>query len=390
MTGETIKSFLVGLGFGVDDASLSKFNRAIASATLKVTALYTSIKLMSAGIFYGISKISESFEEIGYQFRIIAPAINKTLQLRNAMLSAWKAAGINITEAVQQSVLFNFSLAKTKYVLEAIYKSVGLKFLPMLTKQMDIFRLKILANMPKIQASLQKFVEFIFKAFEATVILGTRVWSILGRVYEFFEKLDTATGGWSTKIIAVAAAWKFLNLQFLATPLGAIIAGILTLITLYDDFKVWQEGGESFFNWSSFVPVINAVTSAIASFGDAIGAAFRVAFGLFDVLMKLINLDFSGIKNTFSNMGDDLKDLGGSALAGVTSLFGGAQAAYGAATGQGQPLMGQGGGVSNKVAQETNIIVQGGADASSTGKAVASEQSKVNFDMVRNLKGATR
>lgn len=60
MEGEVIKSFLVGLGFGVDDASLSKFNKAIASATLKVTALYTAVNAAASGIVFGISKISEA------------------------------------------------------------------------------------------------------------------------------------------------------------------------------------------------------------------------------------------------------------------------------------------------------------------------------------------
>ncbi len=32
----------------------------------------------------------------------------------------------------------------------------------------------------------------------------------------------------------------------------------------------------------------------------------------------------------------------------------------------------------------------GSSDANAVGKAVAGEQSRVNFDMVRNMKGATR
>ena len=86
MTGELIKSFLVGLGFGVDDASLAKFNQAIASATLRVAALYGSIKVAAAGIVFGLSDISEGFEKLGYEYRIIAPAINKALVLRRELL----------------------------------------------------------------------------------------------------------------------------------------------------------------------------------------------------------------------------------------------------------------------------------------------------------------
>ena len=61
MNGEVIKSFLVGLGFGVDDASLAKFNKAIQSATVRVTAMYATIQTAAAGIFFSISKIKRDW-----------------------------------------------------------------------------------------------------------------------------------------------------------------------------------------------------------------------------------------------------------------------------------------------------------------------------------------
>ncbi len=208
---EVIKSFLVGLGFGVDDASLKKFNEAIKSATLRVTALYASIQVAAAGIFKSISSVSSSFEQMGYEYRIIAPAINRALVLRNELLKAYRLAGVNIQHVIQQSVKFNMSLAKTQFAMKALYSSVASRFFPLLTKQMDIFRSKIYANMPKIQAALEKFVNFIFKAFEITTILGTRIWSILERVYDFFYKLHQATDGWSTMLLGAIAAWKLLG-----------------------------------------------------------------------------------------------------------------------------------------------------------------------------------
>lgn len=408
MTGELIKSFLVGLGFGVDDTSLGKFNKAIASASLRVTALYASVKVAAAGIFWGISKISEGFEQMGYEYRIISPAINKALQLRQALLSAYRAAGINITKTVQQSVLFNFSLAKTKFALEAIYKSVGVKFLPMLTKQMDVFRSKIYANMPKIQNALERFVAFIFKAFEATNILGARVWSMLGRVYDFFKMLDGATDGWSTKILGAIVIWKALNLAFLATPLGMLLTGLTALIALYDDFKVWQEGGESLINWGSqTAKIIVGITAAVAALGAAIGVIIGVMriwaavqwlvnaamtanpIGLIIVgvtaLIALITAlaykmgYLKSVGGFFSGMGTKVMDaLGGSNPALPTGMT------------QPAPLLPQNAGTNQKVNQETNITMIGGTDPNANAKAIAGEQSRVNFDMTRNMKGAAR
>jgi hypothetical protein len=412
MEGETIKSFLVGIGFSVDDASLAKFNKSIASAAIKVTALYTSIQVASAGIFHAISGISEGFEEMGYSLRLVAPAVNKMLLLRQAMLDAYRHAGVNLTQVVQQSIRFNMSLAKTKFALEAVYKSVGAKFLPLLTKQMDIFRAKIFQNMPKIQAQLMKLVQFIFKAFEATVELGTRLWSILGRVWDFFKELDEATGGWSTRIIAVIAAWKLLNLEFLATPLGMLLAGLFAILALYDDFKVWQEGGKSFFNWGPVVPIINQVIEVFDDLKEGLGDVFALIFDLVGAFSRLLHLDWAGFTNDIGNAFGDvekyLKDLYGYAsnlfslitrgIGGIASVAGYVGNLFGNGNAgpnvngiqHPQPLVAPQSGVNQKVSQETTINVQGSADANHTARAVASQQDKVNFDLTRNLIGAAR
>lgn len=433
MGGDVIKSFLVGLGFDVDEKSLGAFNKAIQSATLRVTALYASIQASAAGIFYGISKISEGFENMGYELRLVAPAMNRWLVLRQAMLEAYSKAGVNLIQVVKQSILFNYSLAKTKFALEAVYKSVAAKFFPLLTKQMDIFRLKIFANMPKIQAQLMKFVQFIFKAFEATIELGTRMWSILTRVWDFFARLDRATDGWSTIILGVIAAWKLLNLAFLATPLGMIIAGLVTILALYDDFKVWQEGGKSLFNWGSETAktiyglgiAIGGVVAAILVFkgiviatkaaeeawiaiqwaaeagawalaagldAAAIGAAILAApiwliVGAVSALIGVLAVVdakwgiFGGhVSGFFSAIGGKVLD-----------IFGGGPKTAGGLGGaipgnQTQPLIAPGANSNQNVSQQTSIVVNGSADAHSVGKQVASQQDRVNFDMTRNFK----
>lgn len=415
MTGDVIKSFLVGLGFDVDDSSLAKFNKSIASATLRVTALYGAINTAATGIVFGISKISESFENLGYEFKILAPAINKALILKQEMMKAYAATGVNLRQVIQDSVKLNISLTKTKYAFDAIYKSVGSRFFGLLTKQSDLFRQKIYANMPKIQNTLEKLVKFIFKALEATTALGSRLWSILTRVYDFFVTLDKATDGWSTRILAVIAAWKLLNLSFLATPLGLLLTGFVALLALWDDFQTFMEGGQSLFNWGKVLPIIEDITAAFESLWGVVKSVFETFNNLFLVIYRLLNADFSGaltawgragesIIAIFENLWGVIKNLGGSlgSIAGaVASLFGGGDDNKNvAANVQNSP-----GGVpkaspvgstvqnaqtNQNVQQQTNINVTGSADAGAVGKAVSSEQSKVNFDMARNMKGAVR
>lgn len=412
MNGDVIKSFLIGLGFDVDDASLAKFNKAVASATLKVAALYGSIKIMSAGIVFGLAKISEGFEQMGYEYRLIAPAINKALVLRRELLKAYAAAGINIGRVIQSSLKLNLSLAKTRFAFEAIYKSVASRFFDTLTKQSDLFRQKIYANMPKIQNALERFVKFVFKALEATTTLGLRLWSILTRVFDFFVQLDKATDGWSTRILAVIAAWKLLNLSFLATPLGLLLTGLLAILALFDDFKTWQEGGESLFDWAKFVPVIDAVTEALKSMADVWRSIVDIIGNVILAFYQLFHSDFSGfidslaeaaraLGNVFKNIWESIKGIG-SVIGSLGGFVGGLvsnSSTIAANVGKGPGGVGSvspiGPNVQNSqsnqhVQQQTNINVVGSADASAVGKAVSGEQSRVNYDMVRNMKGATR
>lgn len=421
--GDVIKQFLVGLGFGVDDTSLAKFNKAVSSATAKVGVLYASVTAAAGGIFYSISKISEGFEQMGYEYRLIAPAINKALILRQELLKAYRTAGVNIQKVIQDSVRFNFTLARTQFAFKAIYASVATKFLPLLTKQMEVFRKQIYANMPKIQAQLSKFITFVFKAFEAIYQLGNRLWSILSRVYDFFSALHEATNGWSTAILAVIAAWNLLDLAFIATPLGFIITGLVAILALFDDFKTWQEGGKSLFDWSPFVPIINSVGDALIGIVHIIDDLVKASAYLAVGFVKLFTGDWSGAMNSWAISGERLVSIFGhllDTLVGVGNalinvgkwalsagnwditkkLFGdgsnisaNAQSLGGQGAPIGSPLVSSPSNVNHTnydVNQQTSINVMASPDANNTAKSVASEQNRVNFDFTRNLTNPTR
>lgn len=402
-----IESFLVSLGFDVDASSLAVFNKAIESAALRVTALYGAVNAFTGSMVFAFSKISEGFEEMGYQYHILAPAINKAIVLRNELFKAYSAAGINIRKVILDSVHLNMSLAKTRFALEAIYKSVGSKFFGQLQKQSDMFRKRLYENMPYIINALEKLVKAVFEAFEWVTILGGRIWSILSHVYQFFKDLDEATGGWSTKIMLVIAAWKLLNLEFLATPLGALIAGLGALLLLFDDFKTYQEGGESLINWGPLIPLVDEAVAAFTSLWNVVKQIFIVldslgdviqnlftgtwrsswdaVLGFFSKLNVLVNQTFDAM-NRFVNLPFDIigklirLHAAGVPLINTTTVPVGAQ----------QPL-GAGPGNSNTnvhANMQTQINIAGSPNADATARSTAAQQGGVNRDMVRNLKGA--
>lgn len=417
--GEVIKSFLVGLGFDVDEGSLAVFNKSIRDAALRITALYGTVNALAGGIVFAFSKISDGFEQMGYQYHIIAPSINKLIVLRQELMKSYQAAGIDIRKVIVDSVKLNLSLTKTKYAMEAIYKSVGSKFFSLLTKESDVFRKKLYDNMPYIIGVLTKLVNTVFRAFTAVTILGERVWSILGRVYDFFVMLDKATNGWSTVIIGVIAAWKLLNLSFLATPLGQLLALGVAVLALYDDFKTWQEGGQSLINWGSdFTQMIIGLTTLIlacaAAWGvwtlatkawaigtaavEAVMAVLNGELGITAALLAFIEAPIWLIVGAIAalvaalTLADEKWKIFGGGLSGfftgighsVTNLLGGGPG--GKPLGANPPA----GGSNVNANMQTQINITGSPNADATARATAAQQQNVNRDFTRNLKGATR
>lgn len=416
MQGDIIKSFLVGLGFGIDDASYAKFNNAIATASKRVAALAGIVELSAGGIAAGIAEVSKGFEQMGYEYHIIAPAINKALILRQELLKSYRLAGINIQKVVKDSIKLNLSLDKTKFAFQAIYKSVASRFFDLITKQSDLFRDKIYANMPKIQRALESFVNFTFKALDWTNILGGRIWSILGRVYDLFSILHDKTNGWSTTVLAIIAAWKFLNLSFLATPLGRILALGLAFLELYDDLKTFLEGGKSLINWGS--ESTKTITGLIVVVGGLAAAVYGVvrAVQLYKATLALVKAaqiavsatnpfvlwatgilaiigllgalyyKWESIKKAFSHGG--LTDV----ISGAGRFFSGVGGSVLGAIG-GAPL-GSNGSAKNSslnqsLNQQTNVYVSGVADAQGVGSSV-SGASRQNFDNVVDFLGSIK
>lgn len=427
MNPEVIKSFLVNLGFDVDEKSLAAFVKSIAVASAKVTALAVSIEATAGIIAKGITNISSDFEELGYQYRIITPAINKAIVLRRELFKAYGAAGINIQRTVLSALRLNMSLTKTKYALDAIYKSVGAKFFGLITKQSDNFRKILYGNMPKIQSILEHLVNFIFKMVDSFTQLFLRLWKLFSSVYDYLVRFNKSLDGLPLKVAAIGLAWKILNGVFEKSPLGKLILAIGTIISLWDDFKVWEKVGKgpkgSFFDWSSFVPTIYAVRDAIKSVSKVIQDLWAV---IKDVGQS-INLYFNGIGDSWKKplvkagfeLSKWMKDLseaskkemlsvldlgkwswstGGHLIENMfDNIWKNIEATPGMTTpGRGEsggpglgvpPLFSPKGGSNSKtnnLHSQTNIYTQPGADAQTIGR-VSGDTTKTNFTLVANM-----
>lgn len=96
----------------------------------------------------------------------------------------------------------------------------------------------------------------------------------------------------------------FQILTFLTSPIGMILALGTAIGLLYDDYKTWKEGGESFIEWDKWEPVITSATDSIISLKDNV-------LVLVDAFAKLLGIDFTTwtLKGELEDLSKNMQDL---------------------------------------------------------------------------------
>ena len=536
MAAETIKEFLVGLGFKVDQAGLSKFASGLASASAKAMALGAAVTAAAGAIIVGVKNIAEGydeldrlaetyrttaseidafidtaqilgvsndaakqslknldaaivdvsmgmgraklvFEELGIEVKNADGSLKSTTAVMGELVTVLDGvergkrvrvlerlgldpdtmrvfgkdfAGFNADlqqvaadlEAIDKSVGFDFDAAvkgskefmvswremghefeKWKMLFSKAMTSVAMKLLPAFREQMRRvtdsmveLRRRAMEHMPRVIDSILPIARAIMRVAEAFIRIVVRIAQGAVAIIAWIAKLNDATGGWLLIMGAVALAWTKLNLAFLATPLGMLIAAGIAIAALVDDFLTWKEGGESLIDWSGDLgDAMQAVIDVTIALGEAIIQGLGVArdwlaqfftwcFEQWDAMkadwqatvaylsgvgqnliaawqsvkdwfsgfFDLMSSGFARVASMASNIGGMVSNLAGK----VKGIFGGA------------PSLPPGGGGTN-VSQKTTINVTS-SDPQAAGRAVARQQSRVNADMARNMKGAVR
>ena len=266
-----------------------------------------------------------------------------------------EAAGFSFDEAVKNAGELEDAQIKLKLGMTKLKQAVAASFFKPMAKSFAQFNDLLIRSMPAIIKTITPIIAIVMKVADVFIFLGSVVLRGIGVIVDGLTKLNDITNGWAGYILAAAAAWTVLNGTFLLSPIGLILALAAAIALLVDDFLVWQEGGDSLIPWENWIKEINMVKDAIAAFGNWLQPYADMIFGLFD---KLQNLG--------SFIGQNIPVMSPSPA-------------------QGAAMSGSGANVS----QQTVINVNGG-DPVATGRAVAGEQSRVNGDMARNLKGAIK
>lgn len=359
--------------------------------------------------------------------------------LRDEFKTVYAAVGLDSDKAAEKAGRFMDSMDRFNFVLGAIGKSLAVNFMDKFTDAFDNLRRLIVDNLPRIMATIKPVIALVLSLADVFIALAYRAGQAVGTVIGWVMDIVDALNGWVVAIGAVALAWKYLNLGFLATPVGAVLALVAAVGLLIDDYMTWKEGGDSLVDWSQWQNEIQLAIDILNVFRTALENAFTYIFATVDAIIKLFQGDFSGafaaMEIAIESLGNILSTIFGPILDVIKSEFQGTFDAIGAIidkvigkitgaidwmksaggaaadffgiggdndrptapitpmamTGPAlQPAASYMGNPSQNVNQETNILLQGSNNPEANARAIEAQQRGVNGDLVRNLKGAAR
>jgi hypothetical protein len=385
------------LGISVKDA-----NGDLKSSTILMGEIADKIKDMEKGQQMAI------LSRLGIDPTMIEVMTSDISGLREEYRKLYQGAGVDANQAAKDAGLFVDALDRTKAVFSVTFKAIVSKLLPNVTAGMDNFRRKLVDNMPNIMRAFEPMMEILLKIAGILSEVLLAVVNTMGAVIDIVKKADDATGGWVTRILAVIAAWKVLNIVFMRSPVGIILGLGVAFALLVDDLMAFKRGAGSALDWTAFIKFADVVSSVFSimwavikpvlglfgSFLIQIGNIASVLYGsfssAFDKVFGVVGRFIDKMKGAW----DIVKKVGGS----ISDFFGedGKNVAVNVnrigapATGLAPSYLSSATAPQQNITQKTEINVIGNADPNATARSVTNAQSQVNADMARNMKGAAR
>lgn len=283
-----------------------------------------------------LSKAEQSayIQRLGLDRSMIGMLTSDTTEIVDQYNKRTEALGINVDEAAELGAKYNDAIKVTKRGFDDIITAFVLRVLPSITTAIERVSKLIDEN----AGLIKSYVEPISEAVSIGANLVTGFITGLGKMFQVLGK-------WPMYIGLVTAAWKLLNMVFKASPIGRIITAVMTLITvlglLYDDFKGWQEGMDSLFDWSFlsaewWKSKADTISNELSLLGERIQGflsdswnnAITEASNKWDELKNTISQKaqgvYDGIISTFVGLstwfGDLWKSIGDGAMNALTDI----------------------------------------------------------------------
>lgn len=336
MSGDVIKEFLVSLGYKVDSSGERRFTDGIKNATKTVTELGLAAGAAAVAVGAAVAKMAdrldtlyftsqrtkasaENIQALGFAADQMGSsadsaqgsleALAKFLRVNPGGENLIHSWGVQTRDANDQlldtteimgnlgSVFRNMSYPQAYRRAEVL--GIDEKTLMAMIKGMDGFETeykKILAryglDTDKAAEQSHQFMlglrDLRANAEVLGMVIGTKLIGMFDELGYRWNSLDSGTKSnietfakWVAGIAIATKAMFMLDAALDANPIGLAIMAIAALgsaiLLLWDDYKVWKEGGKSLIDWGKWKPEIDLALAGIQGMIEAL-KFLKIAF----------------------------------------------------------------------------------------------------------------
>lgn len=256
-------------------------------------------------------------DRMGIDQSLIPALTGDVAALKDEFRQMYSVAGIDAKAAAEASKGFMAELGKLRTMAVLLAKGVALAFIGKMRRDIEHLRRVIMENFDKIKRLFEAVITVVLRIAAVFGAFVYRVIKLASQAVAWFDKLDEGTRNLILGAFGLLAAWKVLNMGFLATPVGMLITGLLGIIALVDDLMTYMEGGESFFDWGPWVGQIKAVVEGLAPLLAALG---KLAERVLPLISAALSRIWSFINEMAATVGKTILDAFGGGFGGAAAF----------------------------------------------------------------------
>lgn len=211
--------------------------------------------------------------------------------------------GLNLGDATKKSHEFMVETRTLASAIAVVGQKIAVTFSETLTAYIRRFREQLVDNFGRISDIIAKVTKGALWLADVVSQMAIRAIQAIETIIDGWNDLDEGTQKVLAGIAALVVGWKLLNAVFLSTPLGRLAALSLALLTLYDDYKTWKEGGKSLIDWSVWEEQINNAMFGLGKLGRALRGLGKMAQDAWAGRWSALPADWEEVKAAL-NAGD--------------------------------------------------------------------------------------
>jgi hypothetical protein len=187
----------------------------------------------------------------------------------------YRIIGVDSVKAAKASSDFMDIIFRLNFIFSTLKKKIAVEAMPLIAASFEKLRKNMIKYLPLIADKTIVLVKKFLKLYEGLGDIAVRAVLVFKPFAEWLVELNDKTNGWLATIFSIIVAWRQLNLEFLLSPLGMVLALAAAFVLLKDDYDVFMRDGDSLIDWSGEIGKnMKTLIGIMEWVGDAIEGAF--------------------------------------------------------------------------------------------------------------------